>query len=89
MADNVKKISALEKLKHQKKILEARIHQVEARGKMQLRKEDTRRKILMGAFMMEKLKTEGGLDALYLEMDGFLTRNSDRKLFGLKMLETT
>lgn len=82
------KMTQLEKLKRQKEILDARIQQVESRFKVKERKEDTRRKILIGAFMMEKLKKEEKFDSMINELDGFLTRNSDRKLFGLNCLST-
>ena len=76
------KITQLQKLK-KKEILDARIQQAESRFKVKERKEDTRRKILIGAFMMEKLKKEEKFDSMIKELDGFLTRNSDRKLFGM------
>jgi len=82
------KMTQLEKLKKQKEILDARIQQAESRFKVKERKEDTRRKILIGAFMMEKLKKEEKFDSMINELDGFLTRNSDRKLFGLNCLST-
>lgn len=80
------KITQLQKLKKQKEILDARIQQAESRFKVKERKEDTRRKILIGAFMMEKLKKEEKFDSMIKELDGFLTRNSDRKLFGMNPL---
>ena len=82
------KMNQLEKLKKQKEILDARIQQAESKLKVKERKEDTRRKILIGAFMMEKLKKEEKFDSMIQELDGFLTRNSDRKLFGLNCLST-
>ena len=82
------KMTQLEKLKRQKEILDARIQQAESRFKVKERKEDTRRKILIGAFMMEKLKKEEKFDSMINELDGFLTRNSDRKLFGMYCLST-
>lgn len=87
---NVKsdKVTQLEKLKKQKEILDARIQQAESRLKVKERKEDTRRKILIGAFMIEKLKKEEKFDSMIKELDGFLTRNSDRKLFELNCIST-
>lgn len=82
------KLTQLEKLKKQKEILDARIQQEESRFKVKERKEDTRRKILIGAFMMEKLKKEEKFDSMIDELNGFLTRNSDRKLFGMNSLST-
>ena len=82
------KMNQLEKLKKQKEILDARIQQAESKLKVKERKEDTRRKILIGAFMMEKLKKEEKFDSMIQELDGFLMRNSDRKLFGMNCLST-
>ena len=80
------KMNKLEKLKKQKEILDARIQQAESKLKVKERKEDTRRKILIGAFMIEKLKKEEKFDSMIKELDGFLTRNSDRKLFSMDYL---
>ncbi|MCX7351857.1 MAG: hypothetical protein NTW22_01050 [Proteobacteria bacterium] len=80
------KMNQLEKLKKQKEILDARIQQAESKLKVKERKEDTRRKILIGAFMIEKLKKEERFDSMIKELDGFLTRNSDRKLFSMDYL---
>ena len=82
------KMNQLEKLKRQKEILDARIQQAESRFKVKERKEDTRRKILIGAFMMEKLKKEEKFDSMIKELNGFLTRDSDRKLFGMDCIST-
>lgn len=56
----------------------------------QRRKEDTRRKILIGALRLDQLNKLSDEEAkkrekhrLKKEMDRFLTRNEDRKLFGL------
>ena len=83
------KMTPLEKLKKQKEILDARIQQAESRFKVKERKEDTRRKILIGAFMMEKLKKEDKFDSMIKELDEFLTRNSDRKLFRMTCVSIT
>jgi large subunit ribosomal protein L7/L12 len=87
MNTELSKLSQLEKLKRQKEIIEARIQQAEARHKQRERKEDTRRKILLGAYFLEKLKNDAMFESIKGELDSFLTRNSDRKLFGLSMLD--
>ena len=81
------KISQIEKLKRQKEIIEARLQQAEARHKHRERKEETRRKILLGAYFLDKLRKEGTLESVKQELEVFLTRNSDRKLFDLPLLE--
>lgn len=81
------KISRIEKLKRQKEVIEARLQKEEARHKTRERKEETRRKILLGAYFLEKLKRDGTFESIRKELDDFLTRNSDRTLFGLPALK--
>lgn len=73
----------LEKLKAQKAALEARIQLAEARHKKLERKQDTRRKILVGAYYLEQAQKSNGFEQLKRQLDTFLVRESDRKLFGL------
>ena len=80
-------LSQIEKLKLQKQKLEAKIQQAELRHKSRERKEETRRKILLGAYFLDQLRQNGTLDSIKNELDGFLKRNSDRALFNLPMLE--
>ena len=81
-------LSNIEKLKRQKQVLEARIQKAEALQKQRDRKADTRRKILLGAYFLDKLRKDGTLEAIKPELDNFLTRNNDRALFGLPALAT-
>jgi large subunit ribosomal protein L7/L12 len=80
-------ISHIEKLKRQKQIIEARIQKAEARQKTQERKAETRRKILLGAYFLDKLRKDGALESIKSDLDSFLRRNRDRALFGLPALE--
>ncbi len=73
----------LAKLKAQKAKLDAKIQLAEARHKTTQRKEDTRRKILVGAYYLEQAEKTHGLEVLTHQLDSFLTRDSDRQLFGL------
>lgn len=82
------KLSRIEKLKLQQQRLSAQIQKEEARSKTKERKADTRRKILIGAYFLDKLNSEGTLEAIKKELNDFLKRNSDRALFGLPPLET-
>jgi large subunit ribosomal protein L7/L12 len=75
----------LEKLKQQKAILEARIQAAEARMKQGQRKKDTRRKILIGSYYLDKAMAENTLPQLKVLMDKYLSRESDRKLFDLPL----
>ena len=74
----------IDKLKEQRDKLNARIQAVEAREKTAERKRDTRRKVLVGAYGLEKAaSTENGMADLIKRLDGYLTRDADRDLFGL------
>lgn len=87
MITEASRLSQLERLKKQKETLEKRIQLAEARHKTRARKEETRRKILLGAYYLDKTRKDGTFDAVKKEIDAFLTRNSDRALFSLAPLD--
>jgi predicted nuclease with TOPRIM domain len=72
----------IEKIEEQKKQLEERLVTMKNRLKKQERVEDTRKKILVGAYFMEKYKDK--MHELVPQLDRFLIRDADRELFGLK-----
>ena len=79
-----KKIEAqLEKLKQ----LKARKQAIEARErskqKEQERKDDTRRKILLGSYLIKKMQNEANKEKILADLNEYLTEDRDRKLFGL------
>ena len=85
-AENLeKKIEAqLEKLKQ----LKARKQAIEAREKSkqkeQQRKDDTRRKILLGSYLIKKMQdNKATADKILAELKEYLTEDRDRKLFNL------
>ena len=71
----------LDRLKEQKSKIEARIQQAEAKEKVQERKQDTRRKILIGAYYLDKARKENTMHEINKIMSTYLTRDSDKKLF--------
>lgn len=74
----------LEKLKEKEAKLKARIRSIEARDASRLRKQDTRRKILLGALLAEWMENDEALKKKVLaNLDSFLKRKIDRELFGL------
>lgn len=77
----------LDGLKKKQAVLKARIEQMEAREKTLAKKQDVRRKILLGAFVLEEALRDGKVAELYQKMGKFLVRNSDRVLFDLPLLE--
>ncbi len=75
----------LQRLKEKQAKIKARIQAVEAREKVQERKKETRRKILIGAYYWEQAQKNNTLDELKQQMADFLTRDSDRRLFDLPL----
>ena len=74
----------LEELLKKREQLNAQIQKERNKQTQQQRKEDTRRKILLGVLVMEMMK-KGELDEknILKRLDGFLTKELDRKLFEL------
>ena len=72
----------IEKIEEQMKKLKQRLASEKAKIRNEERKDDTRRKILVGAYFMEKY--QDNMDELTRMIDPFLTRENDRKLFGLE-----
>ena len=79
-----KKIEAqlekLKQLKAQKQAIEARER---TKQKEQQRKDDTRRKILLGSYLIKKMQNEANKEKILAELNEYLTENRDRQLFGL------
>ena len=84
-AENIeKKIEAqldkLKQLKAQKQAIEAR---EKTKQKEQERKDDTRRKILLGSYLIKKMQNEANKEKILAELNEYLTEDRDRQLFGL------
>ena len=62
------KLTPLEKLKRQKEVLEARIQKAESLHKIRESKAETRRKILLGAYFLDKIRKDGTLDSIKPEL---------------------
>ena len=75
--------TVLENLLKKHSQLEARIQSLKAKEPTQKRKNDNRKKILAGAYILEKHDKAGTLEELVTELDKFLIRKNDRVLFGL------
>ena len=80
-----KKISKIDALKIKRERLQAQIQKLEASEKSRERKQDTRRKILVGSYFIDKAKEEGGVESLYQLMGDYLKRESDKQLFQEKI----
>ena len=79
--------NSLDALKKKQAQLKATIQAIEAREKTKLRKQETHKKILVGAYFLEKAVKENTMEELLKELDAFLTRDSDRVLFDLPLKE--
>ncbi|MBQ0141156.1 MAG: mobilization protein [Kurthia sp.] len=84
-AENIeKKIEAqlekLKQLKAQKQAIDAR---EKTKQKEQDRKDDTRRKILLGSYLIKKMQNEANKEKILAELNEYLTEDRDRQLFGL------
>ena len=72
----------LENLLKKREQLNAQIQKIKSKEAVQKRKEDTRRKILLGALLMEMMeKEELDPNKIRKRLSSFLTRDIDRKLF--------
>lgn len=80
-------LSKLEKLKLQHERLKSKIQKIETVEKTKEHKKDTRRKILIGSYFLDKAMKNGTYDDIKKSMADFLTRNSDRILFDLPISE--
>ncbi len=77
----------LEKLRAQRDALAARIRREESRSRTQQRRDDTRRKILAGAAVLDEAEQKPEFNAQLIKLLGrFLSRPDDRTLFGLPPL---
>ena len=89
-AENIeKKIEAqlekLKQLKAQKQAIEAREL---TKKKEQERKDDTRRKILLGSYLIKKMQAnEANKEKILAELNEYLTEDRDRQLFDLPNIE--
>lgn len=64
--------------------IKAQIAKLNAKEAQETRKQETRKKILLGAWVLSKIKSDNAYaEKIQAEMDKFLTQERDRKLFGL------
>jgi hypothetical protein len=77
-------LEKLKQLKAQKQAIEARER---TKQKEQERKDDTRRKILLGSYLIKKMQNEANKEKILAELNEYLTENRDRKLFDLPDIE--
>ena len=77
------KSSKLDALKKKRNAINARIQLIQNRELSKKRKDDNRRKILIGSFYLEQAIKNNTYNELIATMDTYLTRDSERNLFEL------
>jgi large subunit ribosomal protein L7/L12 len=75
--------TTLDNLLKKKEALEARIESLKAKERHQQRKDETRQKILLGAYIKQHQGEGIDWQEWLKKLDPFLERENDRKLFGL------
>jgi len=77
-----------ETLRAKKAQIEAQLAQIDARAKTAKRKAETRRKILIGAVILQEMALRPDFDAwVYKLLEKRLTKDRDRQLFGLENIK--
>ena len=75
----------IDKLREKKLAIEAKLKAEIAKQSERERKEDTRRKILIGAMVLDKMKREPIYEKeINSKLSSYLTTERDRKLFDLE-----
>ncbi len=81
------RMSKLKRLIDQREAVNARIKQEQNKLRAGERRDDTRRKVLAGAAVLEWAKRDNEFSSrLMAELKRFLVRDADRELFGLPPL---
>ena len=74
----------IRQLEEQRARINAKIQRVRSRESQEARKRETRRRILAGAMVLDRVKRKDLSEKLFkADMDRFLDRDQDRALFGL------
>ncbi|MEG3696101.1 hypothetical protein V5098_23585 [Vibrio coralliirubri] len=77
-------MNELERLLEKEKQIKAKIQAAKSRESEKQRKLETRRKILIGAMVLEGMKNSEEYESkIRQNLDKYLTKNKDRVLFGL------
>ena len=77
----------IRQLEEQRARINAEIQRVRSRESQEERRRETRRKILAGAMVLDRVKRKELSEKLFkADMDRFLDRDQDRALFGLPKL---
>jgi large subunit ribosomal protein L7/L12 len=79
--------SDLDSLKKKRDIINARIRLMQNKEQFKERKDNTRRKILIGSYYLEQAYKNNSFDSVVKLMDSYLTRDSDRMLFDLSPIK--
>jgi hypothetical protein len=79
----------VQKLELKMQAMKRKLEEARARESRLERKADTKRKVLLGAMLKAWMESDEAMKAtVHARLDKYLTRNSDRRYFGLNMLKT-
>ena len=70
-----------EKLKQLQAQKQAIVNREKEKQKEQERKDDLRRKILLGSYLLKKMENEANKEKILAELNEYLTEDRDKKLF--------
>lgn len=74
----------IETLRSRRAEIDAELARLQAKSRVQTRKQDTRRKILIGAVIMQEMKSKPEVNLMVLNLlEERLTKPRDRELFSL------
>jgi large subunit ribosomal protein L7/L12 len=83
-------LTSLDRLRHKRRQLAERIKQLEAQANQKRRKQDIRRKILLGALLVHWMQDDAELkERVTSALSSFLTRQVDRDIFALDDPDTS
>ena len=77
------------RLEERKRAIDAQLREAKAREKKKARAQDTRRKILLGALLLEEMDRDEKLAKwVRRKLPRYLKRDVDRELFGISSMPT-
>lgn len=79
--------SDLDSLKKKRDIINVRIRLVQNREQSKERKDNTRRKILIGSYYLKQANKNNSFDSVVKLMNSYLTRDSDRMIYDLSPIK--
>tara|TARA_R110002049_G_scaffold148242_2_gene311168 strand:- start:26798 stop:27058 length:261 start_codon:yes stop_codon:yes gene_type:complete len=81
-------ITGLDRLNQRRERIIRQLATIKHKTKLADRKVETRKKILIGAMILQRVNNDSAMkERLLTQLDPFLIKPSDRKIFGLPQIE--